>query len=309
MDEKISDEKHVESPPRDKIKHIVLSGGGMIGFAQYGALRESHQKGLWNMNDIESIYGTSIGALVATMISLKFDWEVLDDFIIKRPWNQIIKLDMFSVIQSFETRGLMNTKIVEDIFAPLFGAKNIELNVTMKEFYEITNIDLHLFVTELNTFELVDICHENYPDWKIIEAVYASCCIPILFSPLLKDDKCYIDGGFRIHYPLAKCKERVENTNEILGVCQNMKNNLLFEPIRSNSTLFEFVLTTFYKIIENMFSHQSQVLIKHEIVLDFPQLLIYEMFDVAASRDRRIALIEKGAYDYYSAYHNISEDS
>lgn len=309
MDEKISDEKHVESPRPDKIKHIVLSGGGMIGFAQYGALRESHQKGLWNMNDIESIYGTSIGALVATMISLKFDWEVLDDFIIKRPWNQIIKLDMFSVIQSFETRGLMNTKIVEDIFAPLFGAKNIELNVTMKEFYEITNIDLHLFVTELNTFESVDICHENYPDWKIIDAVYASCCIPILFSPLLKDDKCYIDGGFRIHYPVANCTERVENTNEILGICQNMKNNLLFEPVRSNSTLFEFVLTTFYKIIENMFSHQPDVRIKHEIVLDFPQLLIYEMFDVAASRDRRIALIEKGAYDYYSAYHNICEDS
>lgn len=309
MDEKISDEKDVESPSPDKIKHIVLSGGGIVGLAQYGALRESHQKGLWNMNNIESIYGTSVGALISVIISLKFDWEVLDDFIIKRPWNQIIKLDMFSVIQSFETRGLMNTKIIEDVFAPLFGAKNIELDVTMKEFYEITKIDLHLFVTELNTFELVDICRENYPDWKVIDAVYASCCIPILFSPLLKDDKCYIDGGFRIHYPLANCTERVENTNEILGICQNMKNNLSFEPVRSNSTLFEFVLTTFYKIIENMFSHQPDVRIKHEIVLGFKQLLIYEMFDVAASRDRRIALIEKGAYDYYSAYHNICEDS
>ena len=44
------------------IKHIVLAGGGPAGFVTYGALRELHINKFWNISDIKSIYGCSIGA-------------------------------------------------------------------------------------------------------------------------------------------------------------------------------------------------------------------------------------------------------
>jgi len=55
---------------KPNIKHIVLSGGGTIGFGQYGALRQSNKKGLWSIDNIESIYGISVGCIFGLFISL-----------------------------------------------------------------------------------------------------------------------------------------------------------------------------------------------------------------------------------------------
>ena len=53
-----------------KIKHIVCSGGGATGFAFYGIIRETHKKGLWNFDDIETIYGTSVGSIFCFLFIL-----------------------------------------------------------------------------------------------------------------------------------------------------------------------------------------------------------------------------------------------
>jgi len=173
--------------PIPNIKHIVLSGGGIIGFAQYGVLRESNLRGLWSFENIESIYGISVGCIVGLFISLNFEWDVLDDYLIKRPWQNVINFTMNSLIQSFDSRGILDKNIIYEIIQPLFRAKNIDIECTMKELYEITKIDLHIFVTELNNYKLIDISYTDYPDWKVADAIYASCCLPLLFKPLLID--------------------------------------------------------------------------------------------------------------------------
>ena len=58
-----------------------------------------------------------------------------------------------------------------------------------KEFYEINKIDLHIFSTELNKFETVDFSHKTHPDWRIIDVIYCSSALPIVFSPYMKEDK------------------------------------------------------------------------------------------------------------------------
>ena len=52
------------------IKHIVLSGGGQSIFTFYGVIKESNERGLWNISNIESIYGTSAGAILSLFIVL-----------------------------------------------------------------------------------------------------------------------------------------------------------------------------------------------------------------------------------------------
>ena len=47
------------------IKHLVLSGGGVVGFSFYGLLRETNKKGLWDISNIETIYGTSVGSIIS----------------------------------------------------------------------------------------------------------------------------------------------------------------------------------------------------------------------------------------------------
>jgi len=277
----------------DTIKHIVISGGGIIGFAQYGVLRESNLRGLWSFENIESIYGTSIGSILGVFLSLKFEWSVLDDYIIKRPWQNVINFTMYSIIQSFESRGILNIKIIEDILTPVLRAKNIDINVTMREFYELTDIELHIFVTELNNFNLIDICYIDFPDWRLVDAVYASCSIPIIFAPLLKDSKCYIDGGFILNYPLYPCIQSGKDPNEILGICQNM-GKIQTITIDNNSTLFDFIFSIFNKITVNILNNHRNDNLKYGIVLNTTRLGIYDIFEFASSKEKRIEMVEYG---------------
>ena len=66
------------------IKHIVISGGGVDILSFYGALRETNKKGLWNISNIKSIYGTSAGSILSVALLLKYDWDILDNYIMAK---------------------------------------------------------------------------------------------------------------------------------------------------------------------------------------------------------------------------------
>ena len=62
----LAENSPVEAPVKtSKIKHIVLSGGGTFGISSYGLLKKLNELGRWRIEDIKSIYGTSVGAIIA----------------------------------------------------------------------------------------------------------------------------------------------------------------------------------------------------------------------------------------------------
>ena len=75
------------SPPT--IKHLVISSGGPAGFTMYGALRYLNKEDVWNINNIKTMYCTSVGTCIATLLALNYDWDTIDNFLLKRPWSKI----------------------------------------------------------------------------------------------------------------------------------------------------------------------------------------------------------------------------
>ena len=53
------------------IKHLVISGGGPAMIQSLAAIQQLEENGFVNMKNIETIYGTSAGALVGILICLK----------------------------------------------------------------------------------------------------------------------------------------------------------------------------------------------------------------------------------------------
>lgn len=287
------------------IKHLVLSGGGVTGISFYGVLRESEKNGFWNINNIESIYGTSVGSVIAIMIALKYDWEILDDFIIKRPWSQVFQFNMYAIIESFQKRGILDIQCIEKTFLPLFNGKDISKDITMKEFYELTKINIHIYTTELNAFELVDISHETHPDWKVIEAVYCSCSLPVVFSPLIKEGKCYIDGGFMLNYPLIKCIDNGCKKEEIYGLSRRGFGNTptegatkLLSMVNESSSLLDYILIIMNKSIEKLLSIRAPVDIPYQLFIDSDHVTIYNIYTMSTSREEREKHIQFGVDSY-----------
>jgi predicted acylesterase/phospholipase RssA len=230
------------------IKHLVISGGGSIGFQYMGALKYLNEKDYWNIHNIQTIYGTSVGSIIAVFLCLKFDWDTIVTYIIERPWQELFKLSGKQIMDAFNNKGVYDKKIIDTIFKPLLDAKDISLNITLKEFYEYSKIDLFIYTFELNTFNTIQLNYSSHPDLFLTTALTMSCAIPGVFMPIMDENNCFIDGGVMANYPLSfllneiKNRDKIDKT-EILGFNYSIKNHFPISNINKESTIFDFILT------------------------------------------------------------------
>jgi predicted acylesterase/phospholipase RssA len=164
----------------------------------------------------------------------------------------------------------------------------------MKEFYEITNIDLHFFSTEINDkkFTKVNFSHSTHPNWKLLDVVYCSSCLPILFSPYLDEDKCYIDGGILNNYPLQNCLNVVENHDEIFGIKKTYFDRK--KSVDSKSSLFDYLLYVISKIV-TVNDGETNITIKNQLEIMADATNLYDVYSATSSVDERTKLIKYGA--------------
>ena len=249
-----------EKPEKEKetIKHIVMSGGGAMGFAYYGALRDSHEKGIWKHEEIETVYGTSIGTIMAVIISLGYDWSVLDDFMIKRPWHHVFKFQLPMAFNVITKQGIFDKTVIHEIFLPLFKGKDIPIDITLLDFYHITKREIHFITTEINAMVTEDISYKTHPEWKVVDAAYASCCLPFLFIPFFlekegegRNPKAYIDGGILMNFPLNLCISNGNDPKEIMAV-RRVDGKTKQTAFHANSTFFELGFSLILKLIEKI---------------------------------------------------------
>lgn len=277
------------------IKHLVISGGGTYGFLAYGALRETCKAGFWKRENIQSIHTVSVGGMIATMLLLDYDWETMDDYLIKRPWDKVFHYDVQTIFNAFENRGLFDNNMIIDIMKPLLLGKDVDLDITLKQFYEKTHIDLHLYATETTAFELVSLSHTTHPDWKLLDAMYASAGLPVFASPYIVGDKSYIDGGVFLNYPLKQClnKEGVLE-DEVFGV-QKESIYTTSNEISNTSNLLDYILILLDKVLARINQDsENNGLIQHEMIIRSSPICATDLYQFSILEECRKNGIEEG---------------
>jgi predicted acylesterase/phospholipase RssA len=132
--------------------------------------------------------------------------------------------------------------------------------------------------------------HKTHPDWRVIDAVYASCALPIIFAPLIKGDECYVDGGMMCSYPMKSCLDDGNHPDTIFGVKKLFAGN---EPIRATSSLFDYLMILLKNAVALLNGYEVG-LVKNEITLHGDHTTIDNMLSLASSREEREANIELG---------------
>lgn len=292
----MEEHENVQDSEYPSIKHLVISGGGTYGVLAYGALRETNRAGFWNVKNIKSIHAVSVGCILATVILLQYEWEVIDDYLIKRPWEKVFKYDIQSILNAYENRGLFDQKMIINIMKPLLLGKDIELDITLKDLYEKTHVDLYLYTTETTSFELVSLSHYSHPDWKLIDAIYASAGLPVFISPYIKDGKSYIDGGVFLNYPLKYCME-IEDVqeDEIFGIqkeCIYSSDDEISETSNILDYIFILLNKVFIKINQD---GENTGLIQHELVIKSCPICASDLYQFSISEQCRRKWVEEGA--------------
>ena len=197
------------------IKCLVLGGGLYHGLKTLGIIDELIKQNIINKENIQDVVCSSVGCLVGFCYLLDIPYKDCVEFFIKRPWQKIFTdLPIMNIILS---KGVFNITIFQKSLVNLFTANSMSIDITYKEFFERTNKPFNCSVYNTKTQELEYFNHETTPDLKVIEGMYASCSVPIIFEPLLYKDTFYTDALLLTAYPIAYTLKKYDE-NEILGV-------------------------------------------------------------------------------------------
>ncbi len=195
-------------------KHNIgyaLSGGGAKGFAHLGAIKALEERRL--KPDI--IAGTSAGALAGVFYADGFTPDEIVDMFKDTKFKQFVEFML-------PTSGL---------FRPTGLRSFIKRNLRAKTFEQL-QIPFTAVATDWEKGRYVEFSVGK----NLVDSVVASCCVPLIFSPVVIDGRSYVDGGLFKNLPASVIKDKC---NVLFGVNVAMimppedKNNLKYYAERT----------------------------------------------------------------------------
>ena len=273
------------------IKHLVISGGAYKGFYTLGSLNYLSNINFYNIEEIETIYGGSVGGMIGLILCLKLDLKDVLEHAINRPWQNLFHFTAEDLLNIIDKKGLLSKDFVVSLFDNFFKNAGISKNATMKDLYNFSKITLYLFTVNIKSFKLETLSHETHPNMKILDAIYMSVAIPFIFQPPLCEDCYYVDGGVINPYPLNVCIKDGKNIDEILGF-KIIDDKL--DSTNEDASIFHFGFYLFYRLIKENWDWGIEGDIANEIIIPAVTMNITDARKIINDKSVREKMIDDG---------------
>lgn len=181
---------------------LALSGGFIKGFAHLGIMQALFEEGL--KPDI--ISGVSAGALAGAFIADGYEPYKVVEIFQKQKFNQLTSFAM-------SVRGLLKM----DEFVDFVGS-HLSTN-------KIEELKIPLVISASDLDHGISV---QFRKGDLTKCISASCCMPILFSPVRIGGVNYVDGGVFKNLPVSpirsECKRVVAVNVSPINAAQYKKN-------------------------------------------------------------------------------------
>lgn len=275
------------------ITTLVLSGGAYNGLIELGVLRRLSEKGIYDINTVERIHGTSIGAFIAVLLALKMNWADLVEYFVERPWHKLLSINP---IELYTKKGAFDKQFFISALSPLFASKGLDVStISLSEFILYSNVELYFYAIKLSTFEVCEISSESHPDMLLIDAIAITCSMPLVFRPVLYKEEYYIDGGIACNYPLreAMLHSPDADVSKFLGITFDL--GVTAVNINENSNIMEYIYCLFNKISTiREFNNVEFGTIPNEVVIKCDGMNATDGYDVLFKRGKREDMVKYG---------------
>ena len=300
------------------IKHLVITGGGPYGIVSFGIYEKLLEENFIKRDNIETIYSTSIGCLIAVFMCLKkTNWQEIKEYLLNKPVTDYVKVSIDDIFNLYSKKGVFNgIKIFKNYLEPFFYAEGVTPDVTFKELYELSGIKINFITSDINNnFKEVILNYETCPDTPIHIGVAASASIPLVFYPIQLNDMCLVDGGIVCNYPLYIClKETNCQENEILGIKNNYVN-ICKVFVNQESSILNYIGAFADKLMNTLDMMHSPEYIQ-EIPYEISIIIQGEMgiadkeamIKLFTTKEKRIEFIERGNNIAIDFLKNINEN-
>ena len=160
---------------------LALGSGASRGWAHIGAIRALEERGV--KPDI--ICGTSIGALVGAFYAAN-ELDQLEKWVTSLAWTTVLRL-----MDITWRGGLIRGERLFTLFRTNFPDRDIS---------ELA-IPYGAVATELASGREIWL-----REGKVLDAARASCAMPGLFTPVVRNDSVLVDGGLVNPVPVSMCR-------------------------------------------------------------------------------------------------------
>ncbi len=280
------------------IKNLAFSGGSSKGFSYIGVIKALEEYGI--IDTLEDITGSSIGALFAFLIVLKFHSSDLINIFIEMDLNWLHNINSDSVLILINKYGLDNGYNVEK-----FIAHFLEVRFPNKNPFEITFLDLWNFnpiklsITATRIYNnIIEPELFNYiltPKMTIIKALRITMAIPPLFTPIDNETYHLADGGIYNNYPIDMYSHNMDNTLGILCIEKISK-----EKCKNITDIYKSIIG--YLIARETLEKKTKYF-DNSIILEI-ELSLYQIFNLTS--EDKTNIINLG-YQLTKQYLNIKE--
>ena len=190
---------------------LILGAGGVKGFQIIGALLRGYNFIL----DLDTIIGCSVGSIIGMMLCLNYTpLEIIKE---AKDFNFFEFFDIKTMDNIIDTKGLIDPEIIKDKLQQVV-IKKMGHSGTLKELYDMCGIEFISVISNKSKFIPEYISYVKYPDIKIVDIVFLSMNLPIIFHESTFNGNIYIDGAFTDPLPIH-LKDKDEN--KILIICIN----------------------------------------------------------------------------------------
>ena len=203
-------------------RNIVFEGGGVLGVAYIGVIRELYNHGV--LNDIHGYAGSSAGSIAAAVLACRADMKFIEEKLKSLDMRALkddsynAAIDVYNIIRNYGfCKGDKLRGWIGDILKELTGSESI----TFKQVYDTYNSTLVITGTSLNTLSTVYYSHLSHPNMPVRDAIRISASIPYFFSAVHFDGDVLVDGGVLNNYPLS-----VFDDNKFNTVCEEDNDKL-----------------------------------------------------------------------------------
>lgn len=173
---------------------LVMGGGALKGLAHIGAWKAVQEAGI----PVAGIIGTSIGAMVGAALAGGRSVEEMEAVARGLKRSDIIRLNRRAVwINGIRAKSVLRGGPLKEFIRRLLPTDS----------WGGLRIPMVVNVVDLATGETVWLGYRGDTTVSLVDGLYASCALPVLFPPAEVDGRFLLDGGVQEMLPLQRASD------------------------------------------------------------------------------------------------------
>lgn len=207
---------------------LIIGSGGINIICYIGALNSIND--YYPLTNFKYLTGCSAGSLMCMLINIGYTIDDIKELIIKININDFFNIKLINLLN---IGGFIDNSNIINLIKSTFITKNISIDITFQELYELTNITLTMNSVNQTLHKIEYFNYLNTPNMKVIDCVLMSINIPLLFPPIKYNNNLYVDGAVLDPYPINYHKDT--NKLGIVAITEYEKD-FIFKPNNSSGS-------------------------------------------------------------------------